>query len=304
MSVYSRPARLGGPAAAALLALAIAVTSFPAFAQTTTPRPPARPTVSRTSDWDRFRADITLKRTHVDAAGQKKGDFSPDITYRWERTKNGGGWKTRITLVGRSQPLVHSQNGTRPLPVPVAVSRIEDDEDGMPMRFYGSDGKELRVPSIEELQRLVPDVVPRRLPAHSPAALQPAPTPRPGVTGRDWADAILAPAAKRDVRRQALQQEFGASVDQVRKLDRYVGVAGQARRELLVDPKSAVPVEVNVAVDGVLVSHTTFEYEPQADGSLLRRRTRIEQRLSSESEDRLLSEIELTNVRFERGGAR
>jgi len=303
MSVYSRPAHPGGPVAATLMALAIAVTSIPAFAQTATPRPPARPTVSRASDWDRFRADITLKRTHVDGAGQKQGDFSPDITYRWERTKNGSGWKTRLTLVGRSQPLVHSQNGTRPLQVPVAVSRIEDDEDGTPMRFYGSDGKEIRVPSIEELRRLVPDVAPRP-PAPGPAALLPAPTPRPGVTGRDWADSILVPASKRDARRQALQQEFGASVEQVRNLDRYVGVAGQARRELLVDPKSVVPVEVNVAVDGVLVSHSTFEYEPQADGSLLRRRTRTEQRLSAASEDRLLSEIELTNVRFERGGAR
>jgi hypothetical protein len=303
MSVYSRPAHPGGPAAAALVALAIAVTSSPALAQTAKPRQPARSTVSRAADWDRFRADITLKRTHVDAAGQKKGDFSPDITYRWERTKNGSGWKTRITLVGRSQPLVHSQNGTRPIQVPVAVSRIEDDEDGTPMRFYGSDGKELRVPSIEELQRLVPDVAPPRPPVPSPAA-QPAPTPRPGVTGRDWADSILVPAGKRDARRQALQQEFGASVEQVRKLDRYVGVAGQARRELLVDPKSAVPMEVNVAVDGVLVSHATFEYEPQADGSLLRRRTRTEQRLSAASEDRLVSEIELTNVRFDRGGAR
>jgi hypothetical protein len=303
MSVSPNAARTGGPAAAALAAFAIALTSIPTLAQTAKPRPPG-PAVVRAPNWDRFRADITLKRTHVDGAGQKRADFSPDITYRWERTKNGVGWKTRITLVGRSQPLVHSQNGTRPLQVPVAVSRIEDDEDGTPMRFYGSDGKEIRVPSIEELQRLVPDVAPPRPPAPSTAALLPAPTPRPGVTGRDWADSILVPAGKRDARRQALQQEFGASVEQVRKLDRYVGVASNARRELLVDPKSVVPMEVNVAVDGVLVSHATFEYEPQADGSLLRRRTRTEQRLSAASDDRLVSEIELANVRFERGGAR
>jgi len=308
MSVFPHTALSGGVAAAALAALATAVTSIPALAQYSKSQPPtkaARPAVMRSPDWDRFSADITLKRTHVDASGTPKGEFSPDVTYRWERTKNGNGWKTRITLVRQSQPIVQSANGTRPLEVPVAVSRMEDDEDGSPVRFYGSDGRQIHVPTPEELAKLVPDVAAKR-PAAPPATapLQPSPSPRPGTTGRDWADSILVPRSKRDARRQSFEREFGPSAERVRTLDRYVGTVGGARREVLVDPESAVPVEVNVAADGVLVSHTTFDYEPQADGSLLRRKTRTEQRLSPSSDDRLVSEIELSHVRFGRGGAR
>jgi len=306
MPVFPHAALRGGVAAAVLAALATAVTSIPAVAQQNpSQRTPnaARPAVTRTSDWDRFSADVTLKRTHVNAAGTEQSQFSPDVTYRWERTKNGAGWKTRISLVRQSQPIVQSAHGPRPLEVPIVVSRMEDDEDGTPLRFYGADGKLLHVPSSEELARVVPDVT-KRPPAPAHAALSPTPTPRPGMSGRDWADSILVPQGKRDARRQALQREFGASLEQVGKLDRYVGEVGHTRRELLVDPVSAVPVELNIAVDGVLVTHSTFEYEPQADGSLLRRKTHTEQRLSATSADRLVSEIELANVRFARGGAR
>jgi hypothetical protein len=307
MSVFPHAARKGGLAAAALAALAIALSSIPALAQNGTSQSPAkaaRPTVTRTPDWDRFSAEITLKRTHVDANGKPKGEFSPDVTYRWERTSNGNGWKTRITLVRQSQPLVHSVTATRPLEVPIAVSRMEDDEDGTPIRFFGSDGREIRIPTPEELAKLVPDVAAKRPTPPTAALLHPAPTPRPGTAGRDWADSILVPKSKRDSRRQSFEREFGPPAERVRTLDRYVGTVGGARREVLVDPESAVPVEVNVAADGVLVSHTTFDYEPQADGSLLRLKTRTEQRLSSSSDERLVSEIELKNVRFERGGAR
>jgi hypothetical protein len=307
MSVFPHAALSGGVAAAVLTALATAVTSIPAFAQAGKSQPPAkaaRPTVARAPDWDRFSADITLKRTQLDASGTPKGEFSPDVTYRWERTKNGNGWKTRITLVRQSQPIVHSANGTRPLEVPVAVSRMEDDEDGSPVRFYGPDGKAIRVPTQDELAKLVPDVAATRPTPPAAASLHPSPTPRPGTTGRDWADSILVPRSTRDARRQSFEREFGGAAERVRELDRYVGTVGGARREVLVDPASAVPVEVNVAADGVLVSHTTFDYEPQPDGSLLRRKTRTEQRLSPTSDDRLVSEIELRNVRFERGGGR
>src|SRR5438045_2838053 len=125
MSVYhhARAAlRRGAPAAtAAATFVMLAGASFPQSmleAQGKTPGKPAD-SAGRPADWDRFSADITLRRSHVDGTGRRQA--APDVQYRWERTKQGAGWKTALTLVSRGQQTVQSPTGPVSAAVPITV---------------------------------------------------------------------------------------------------------------------------------------------------------------------------------------
>ena len=156
--------------------------------------------------------------------------------------------------------------------MPVSVARMEDDEDGSPLRFYGQDGKEIRVPTPAEIAARFPDAPFKRTRDAASALLQASPAPRPGATGTDWAASVLAPPGKKDDRRKSFERQFGQPKGQVGKVDRYAAFAPDGTtREVLVSPEHALPTDMKVTRAGVLLSHTTFEYEPQADGSQLRR---------------------------------
>jgi hypothetical protein len=74
--------------------------------------------------------------------------------------------------------------------------------------------------------------------------------------------------------------------------------------EVLSDPTWAVPVEVNVARDGRLVSHTAIGYLEDPGAGLVRRRMRSELLLSPESGERAVVDFELADIRLTRGRAR
>ena len=90
----------------------------------------------------------------------------------------------------------------------------------------------------------------------------------------------------------------------MRGLERFVENRDGNTTEVLSDPAWSVPVEINVARDGALVSHSVLSYDEAPGVGLVRRRIRSEQLLSPESGDRALVDFELTNIRLDRGGAR
>jgi hypothetical protein len=176
--------------------------------------------------------------------------------------------------------------------------RIEDDEDGSPLRFYNARGTEIKLPSKQELKkRGVPD-----LPVAGPAPA--AGEPRPRVTGREWAETFVVPKEKSDKRKKGLEQKLGKTRGTVRGFDQFLIPVPDGQQEVLADPEFGVPVEMNQTKKGALASHTKLEYERTGPDRLTRRKMRTEQALADreDSGDRLVSEVEFTNLRFEKKG--
>ena len=89
----------------------------------------------------------------------------------------------------------------------------------------------------------------------------------------------------------------------MRGLDRFVVQDDGLVRELLADPQTALPVEINVARSGRLLSHSTLAFHPLPNGDMFRRLLRSE-RVASETDDsRIVMEIELGNVSFGKAGS-
>jgi hypothetical protein len=255
--------------------------------------------------WDTFAADVTIRRSLVSADGAPVGVATPAVQYHWERTQNGAGWKTIMTLASVDPATVQSLTGAVRLSNSSPVTRIEDDEDGTPLRMFDRQGGLFRMPASEEMFPIGAAAAPGR------SGLQPLADPnessRPAANlGREWIDRLIAMPSRQADRRQALENQLGKSLERVRGLDRFVIIKGDETREILADPKSALPIEINLVRNGVLVMQTTFTYEQALGKSQIRRASHTEQLASLGTGERTVTDVELTNVRLERrnGGAR
>ena len=179
-------------------------------------------------------------------------------------------------------------------------ARVEDAGDGSPLRVFDASGVPRQVPGAAELAAIADRI-------GIPKDRQPKPagdTPRAGKgrartnPGIDRIGPLRGGAASR---KRALEAAAGPARGAVRGLDRYMRQRGATVLEQLVDPALGVPVESNAVEGGVLVAHTTYEYQPFGPDRLLRRGTRVERRISGSS-DRTVVETRLENGRFERRG--
>jgi hypothetical protein len=257
--------------------------------------------------WDHFSVDVSIRRLRLDSGGKPSGPAEPDVMYRWERQQKGGGWATTMTVLPGAAPVVQSIDGPRALkPSDRAVARIEDDEDGTPLRFYDARGGKIDVPTFEDLRNSSP--VEPSFGRELEALKSIASAPRPPSPGREWVDALVVPKAKTDARKRSLEGKFGRSRGEVRGLDQFVTAGPDGQQEILVERAFQVPVEINVMKDGALVSHTRIAYEPGADDVLIRRSVRIEEAAPGGADGksgRTVSEIQFTNLRLEKkGGSR
>lgn len=260
------------------------------------------------NQWNTFIADVTVRAARVAADGRPIGVATAPMQYRWERSQSGAGWKTVMTIADRSLT-IGSADARRAVANPFAVARIEDDEDGSPVRMYRRDGRRVQAASIDRLQQWTAAGL-RQL-GSDPAAGLPGAVPgpsRPGVvperpfTGsaeRGWIGAFVATPQERSARRARLQQQF-VRRGQVRGLDRFINLDGDKTLEVLADSQSAVPIEVSTLRDGKSLSHSTITYQPAADGSLVRRAVHAEQTLSAATGERVILDTEYTSVRVER----
>jgi hypothetical protein len=211
-----------------------------------------------------FSADVTVERAVIDGNGRVTRQLPPS-KYRIERFAGG-----------RSRMVMHASTaGPRigPLADPYAGMIVEFDPAGSGLRIIGSNGQPL--PGAPPL----------------PAGLIPPELAR----GAD--DGLVTPARDAVTRRGELSRHFGTRTGSVRRLERYLYRDGTRVQEVLVSPATALPVEVNVADDGVLEEHHEFAYEESAHGQLVRTRTRSESRVPGTVNERLVSVTTLANVR-------
>jgi hypothetical protein len=115
---------------------------------------------------------------------------------------------------------------------------------------------------------------------------------------------VLVPLETRDARRARIERQLGRPTGQVRGLDRFTTWVGAETHEVLVDPQSAVPVEINTMRGGQFVARTTLAHIRDAAGVLVRRTMRTERVLARAPADRSVTEIELANIQLSAEGAR
>jgi hypothetical protein len=271
--------------------------------------------------WDTFSADVTIRRRLVKADGTT-GLEAPEMRYRWVRTLGEAGWKTTMTVLSVSPDTIQTSKGPQAASRKVPVSRIEIGDPRSPTRIFGADGRMLFMlpaappaderPPAGQVSALPPELeAVRRAAAAFKTSLATGSGSNADVNlagvdlrSRDWVEHLLPTAAGRIGRRAALARDLGSPQGHVRGLERFVRNVEGSTTEILSDPTWSVPVEINVAQDGTLVSHSVLSYEEQPGVGLVRRRMRSEQRLSPESGDRALVDFELSNVRLDRGVAR
>ena len=288
-------------AAATLAALALMVLSIPELdAQTSLPGAGA----GGMSTWDTFRADLSVRQATVAAEGAPAGPAAPALTVGIERRLAGSRWRTTVTLQAIERPQIRGL-ATGPTVInPFEVVRMEYDEDGTPPRMYDRQGRLVRLPREADRRRLhTPATLAAGLPVLDSLAGRVGPPPA-ALTGHAWIDEVLAPLEKRDLRRARMEAQLGRPTGQVRGLDRFTAWVGQETHEVLVDPQTAVPVEINTTRSGQLIAHTTFAHIRDAAGVLVRRTMRSERALARAPGDRSVTEIALADIQLSSEGVR
>ncbi len=285
--------------AAVLAALGLVTLSRPDLgAQRPTQGPAQAPPL-----WDTFRADLTIRQTTVVAAGEPAGPAAPALTVRMERRQAGARWRTTMTLAQIERPQIRGLATSAAVINPFEVARMEYDEDGTPPRMYDRQGRLVRLPGAADRLRLhTPAALAAGMPVLEPLSVPGGP-PLP-LTGHAWIDEVMAPLEKRQIRRANIERQLGRPSGQVRGLDRFVAWLGEDTHEVLVDPQTAVPVEVNTSRQGNLVARTTMTLVRDAAGRLRSRSMRTERSLPGDGNERRVTDVELANIQLTKEGAR
>lgn len=214
-----------------------------------------------------FGAEVTVERVVVNDQGRVIREL-PRSRYRLERFAGG---RTRTAMLP-------STAGPRvgPLADPYAGMVVEFAPDGSGLRLLDARGQPLAgAPAL-------------------PAALAPSELGQGG-------EGFVSSAQDTVRRRGELTRHLGARAGSVRHLERYLDTRGARVQEVLVEPTTALPIEVNVVQDGRLDEHHEFSYQEPIPGHLVRTRTRSESRVPGTTDQRLVTITSLTNVRVSGG---
>jgi len=277
-----------------------------------TPAPAASPA------WDTFSADLIVRRELVrkDAA---PGFVAPEMRYRWVRSLADGGWKTTLTLVSASADTIQTSKGPQAVSRKIPISRVEIGDPRTPARVFDTEGRLVFMPATRPqapanaTADAAATIEPSRVDPLAPMSVLRAGADAPSdlveraasaARSRDWIEHLLPSASGRAARRDALTRGLGSPQGTVNGLERFVSHDGGATTEVLSDPFWAVPVEINVVRDGALVSHSVLSYAEDPGAGLVRRRVRSELLVSPESGDRAVVDLELANIRLDRGGVK
>jgi hypothetical protein len=107
----------------------------------------------------------------------------------------------------------------------------------------------------------------------------------------------LIPIAESDARKKRLESQFGKATNHAGGRDHYVIANGGRVREVLIDPASSLPVEINDAEGSTVKAHTTLEYGRHGD-SWMRERVRTERTVAGSPRERIVTDMRVENVRF------
>jgi hypothetical protein len=240
-----------------------------------------------------FTADLTIRRQMVTSDGERVASDVPRKRFRIARVRTSAGWQVRMTLDAVDRYIVETRDGRRALDNPFLITRWDFDERTRTTRIYNVKGEEVRVPSGSNRRLLgLP-------PAPHDAKWDLAPVRVADASMPIAANGLVLTEQDHAIRRGRIERQFGRPVGRVRGLDRYLSAGRDITYEMLVVPESALPAEMNVALGGRLVSHTTFVHENHSSGVLIRRRLTSEHLLPHPaSGDRSVLEVDLANVRL------
>jgi hypothetical protein len=212
-----------------------------------------------------FAADVVLERVELDERGVAVERVA-ETRYHIARTVTRGKHTTTLTyLPPRSIP-------TTAMPDPTEGMRVEFEEDGSAPRIYDKSGQ--RVEMGASAGPILPPVA---------------------ITAANGHGLLMAAGARAE-RSRKLRQDLGAPAGKIRGLDRYLTQSDGRIQEVLVSADTVVPVEINVVNDSALESHSTFEYEALADGTLWRKRARTESVVPNRPGHRFVSQMTVSNV--------
>ena len=227
--------------------------------------------------WNTFTVDITVKRQRLTGSGDAIGAPTPTATYRVERSSRTGSWKTVVTNLSVPHPPTYAFSGSilpaRPLP----VSRLEDDENGTPVRAYDVAGA-----------LLTPTLIGQTTSANS----------SPRSIGQAWLDAFVAAPTKKTARQQAFEKAYGKAT-KVGTLNKYVRLQANGSDEVLVDPRVAIPVEANSIRNSKRIGHRTFTYGPAPDSALVRTNVHDDRVTSVDTGVRSIVDTTFSNICLE-----
>jgi hypothetical protein len=237
---------------------------------------------------DFFTADVSIGQTHVAADGQRLPGASPSAKYRLEH-RAGSGAVTRLTLVELERETAEGATGRVALDNPFLAVRMELDGTGG-MRLYNRRGDRVHEPTAAD----------RGLFGVTNPGSGSTPPDTRQMSSRARPSSLLVASGRAGERRAELERLFGAPVERVRGLDRYVTTRRGDVDEALVDPVTALPAELNTVRAGALVSRVQMAYEAKSNGTLVRRWFRAERALADAR--RVVTTIDVTNVQVVAGG--
>lgn len=227
--------------------------------------------------WNTLTVDLSVTRQRLTSAGTSLGAPTPNATYRLERSSRSGSWKTVVTVLSVERPPMYAFSGALTSPNPIPVVRIEDDENGTPVRAYGANGA-LITPTL--------------------IANTSSPTNIARSTGQQWLDAFVASPTRKTSRQQAFERIYGKAT-KAGTLNKYARTVTNGSDEVLVDPKTVVPVEANALRNGKRLGHRTFEYGPAPDSALVRTNVHTDTVTAPDTGDRAIVDTTFSNVCLE-----
>jgi hypothetical protein len=224
--------------------------------------------------WNTLTVDMSVKRQRLTSAGDPLGAPSPNATYRLERSSRSGGWRTVVTVLSVDRPPTYSFSGALTPPKAFPVARIEDDENGSPVRAYGANGALLTPTLLKNTSST---------------------TTMARTTGQQWLDAFVAAPGKKAARQQAFERAYGKAT-KAGALNRYAHVETSGSEEVLVDPKTVIPVEANTTRNGKRLGHRIFVYGPAPDSALVRTNVHADTVTAADTGNRAIVDTTFSNV--------
>lgn len=211
--------------------------------------------------------EIAITQMTVDQDGQSVVPVLPPTVFTVARTGSPGEWRTVMTYRKHNGP------ETRAAAHPLDGARIEFDESSGATRVYDAAGEPNALLSSESSGG--------PLGSGGPA---------------QWLDGLIATPATEAQRKRALHDTYGHPVGRVRGLDRFLAHRDGVLHEVLADPASALPVEINTVENGVLASHLVFDYARRPNDTWVRRGIRAEQVVPGHPTHRSRLTVEFRNV--------
>jgi len=255
-------------------------------------QPPAVPAAVNDT-WDSFSVDLTFQSSTIDDQGTAVAPDRPATSYRLQRTRAGSHWQTRMTVLDAPPA---DAAATRPQN-PFEIVRMEDDGDGSAVRLFDRAGT--LVDRRDAARALLAAGLPFAKQEAQALDTVPAGVPTSAKSG-DPSGGLVIRRGGENTRLNALQRRMGNSRGQVRGLQRFVQVTGNDLDEVLVDPVSVLPVEMNRVREGALVAHINLDYAPAADGTIRQQHVRVE-RVDPRSRWHVVTTLQMANHRLERG---